>query len=593
MKNLFRRCLAVATVGAMTLSLVACGGGSGSESAEGTSSDAQSSQAQEDPAFESGTPVYGGNFTTYWSEFYNEYDTSANDNRNFIDLFSESLWQINWDEREDLGFKTAYLDINYITGNLAKSWEMADDYSSLTVTLQDDVHFADKTAVGMDEEYDIYGGRALTAADVKYTYDRVMGFDGVEKISMEQTDWPASLSMLDSVEAVDDQTVKFNFNTSTELDIQKFMCVMLDVCGPEWDQLTDEQKTNWHYAGGTGPFILTNYVNDNTMTFTANPGYWQTDDDGNQLPYLSEVNLVHTLDTATMTSSIISGELQALVANNVLISADEASTIPAGTVNTYKYYNDCPGVALKLGDNPVPALEDVNVRKAMQYAIDLEAISEYQGYSYDTDEEKNINLFLQGTGLNTASGCSDETFAEYSTYDPDLAKQLLEEAGYGDGFEFDVYLYEAQPIDSFKLAAEYLAAVGITMNINVVSTPPEMTKHGTDRTDPASQYGSLGTDKTNAIVAIFRSDGVMNNVFQTNQEIDDLCDKITNAATLDDMVAASGELSEAFLAQHYFLLVSYSQEFNNYVSTSVKGWNGEKWTQYYFAGDILSRIWVE
>ena len=590
MKNLLRRCLAATMVGAMTLSLVACGGGS--SSTDNASSDAQA-EVQEDPEFDAGTPVSGGTFTTYWSEFYNEYDVSANDNRNFVDLFSESLWQINWDKREELGFKTAYLDINYITGNLAASWEMADDYSSLTVTLQDGVTFADKTAVGMDAEYDIYGGRALTAADVKYSYDRVLGLDGVEQVQMEQTDWPGVLPMVDSIEAIDDQTVKFNFNTNTELDIQKFMCVMLDICGPEWDELSDDQKTNWHYAGGTGAFILTNYVNDNTMTFTANPNYWQKDADGNQLPYLSEVNLVHTLDTATMTSSLIGGELQALVANNVLISDDEASTIPEGTVNTYSYYNDCPGVALKLGDNPVEALTDINVRKAMQYAIDLEAISEYQGYTYDNDDEKNINLFLQGTGLNTADGCSDETLAEYTTYDPDLAKQLLEEAGYGDGFEFDIYLYEAQPVDSFKLAAEYLAEVGITMNINVVSTPPEMTAHGTDRTDPASQYGSIGTDKTNAIVAVFRSDGVMNNVFQTNDEIDQLCDNITNAATLDEMVSASASLSEAYLAQHYYLLVSYSQMFNNYVSTSVHGWNGEKWTQYYFAGDILSRIWVE
>ncbi|MCR5785631.1 MAG: ABC transporter substrate-binding protein [Eubacterium sp.] len=589
MKNLLRKALAIATVSAMTISLAACGGGSAAT--EEASSDAAATEA-EDPAFDAGTPVSGGTFSTYWSEFYNEYDVSANDNRNFVDLFSESLWGINWDNREELGFKTAYLDINYITGNLAKEWEMADDYSSLTVTLQDGVTFADKTAVGIDEEYDIYGGRALTAADVKYSYDRVMGFDGVTQVQMEQTDWPGSLSMLESVEALDDSTVKFNFNTNTELDIQKFMCVMLNICGPEWDELTDEQKTNWHYAGGTGAFILTNYVNDNTMTFTANPSYWATDADGNALPYLSEINLVHTLDAATMTSSIIGGELQALVANNELISADEASTLP-DTVNTYSYYNDCPAVCIKLGDNPVEALTDINVRKAMQYAIDLEAISEYKGYTYADDLEKNINLFLNGTGLNTADGCSEETLAEYTTYDPELAQQLLDEAGYGDGFEFDVYLYEAQPIDSFQLAAEYLSKVNITMNINVCSTPPEMSAHGADRTDPASMYGSIGTDKTNAIINIFRSDGVMNNVFQTNDAIDDWCDQISGAATLEDMVAAAAGLSEEYLSQHYYMLVSYAQQYNNYASDSLKGWNGEKWTQYYFAGDILSRIWVE
>jgi peptide/nickel transport system substrate-binding protein len=485
------------------------------------------------------------------------------------------------------------LTIDDIKGSVAESWEVSDDFSTLTVTIRDDVYFADKTAVGIDAQYDVYGARQLVASDVKYSYDRVLGLDGVEQVVMDQTDWPGSLYMLDSVEAPDDTTVIFHFNTDNELQVNNFMCVMLNLCGPEWDTLSDDQKTDWHYAAGTGAFILTDYVNDNTMTFVANPGYWETDSEGNQLPYLGTIKLVHMTDTATMLSSFISGELQALLANNVLIDEDQASQIPAGSYTAYTYGSDCPAVCIKLGDNPVPALADLNVRIAMQYAIDSDAISAYKGYTYATEEDKNVNLFYKGLSVADSSYLSDDLIASYTTYDPEYAKQLLEEAGYGDGFEFDVYLYQAQPIDSFQLAAEQLAAVGIKMNINVCSTPPEMTAHGADRTDPASMYGSVGSSRLSSISAVVRSDGPMNNVFQDDAEIDALCDAFENATTVEEQKEAAGELNAAYLAQHYYIITSYAQEWNSYVASNVHGFNGARWTLCYNAGEIMSHIWVD
>lgn len=599
MKAFMKRWIALVLALAMAMALAACGGGGGTtesgspESGAAESNAAESTAAEESaaPAAEDGEPVYGGTFTTYWSEFYNEYDASANDNRNFIDLYCSSLWALDTEKADTSLCET--LSVDQLKGELAESWEISDDYKTMTVTLREGVTFADKTAVGMDAQYDIYGGRALTASDVKYSYDRVLGLDGVEKVVMDQTDWAGSLYMVESVEAPDDRTVIFHFNTDNEVQVNNFMITVLNICGPEWDELTDEQKTDYHYAGGTGAFILTDYVSDNTMTFVANPNYWEKDADGNQLPYLGTIKLVHMTDTATMLSSFIGGELQALLANNILIDSDQASQLAAGSYVTYTYSNDCPAVCIKLGDNPVPALNDVNVRTAMQYAIDSEAISQYQGYTYETDEDKNVSFFYKGLSIYSADAVSEETLDSYLTYDPDKAKSMLEEAGYGDGFSFDVYLYQAQPIDSFKLAAEYLAAVGITMNINVVSTPPEMTSHGADRTDPASMYGSVGTSRVSSISAVVRSDGPMNNVFQDPAAVDDLCDNFANATTVDEQKSAANALNQALMDEHYYLITSYAQTWDAYLSTSVHGFCGARWTLCYNAGEILSTMWVD
>ena len=598
MKNKLKRATALLMASVMVASLAACGGsnGSGDSTASGNaSSDATVTKGHT----ETSTAVEGGTLTTYWSEFYNEFDPSVNDNRNFVTFYTDMLWNVDWDlDRSEYGFTSGYLNSDYISGQIAKSWEIADDNSSMTVTIRDDVTFQDKTAVGIDEEYDVYGGRALTAEDVKYTYDRLLGLDGVEQVTMDQTDWPNALYMLDSVEVVDDLTVQFNFNTTDEVSINDFMCAMVSICGPEWDELTEEQKADWHYAAGTGPFILTDYVNDNTMTFTKNPNYWDTDADGNALPYLDEIKLVHMTDSATMLSSFISGELDILAANNVLIDSDQETQLASSMTEDEDYYvvsyvGDSPAVCLKLGNNPVEALESLEVRTAMQYAIDLDAISEYKGYTYANDEEKSISIFAYGLPQSDITTWDDDLLDSYLTYDPDKAKEMLEEAGYGDGFEFDVYLYQAQPIDSFNLAAEYLAEVGITMNINVCSTPPEMTSHGADADDSASMYGSVGTDKIGNISALFRSDGIMNNVHQTNDELDALVDAFTNSATLEEQIENAKAFDAAYQAQHYNLMVSYAQRWSCYYNTRVHGLQGELVTKNYWAGYMFARTWVE
>ncbi len=611
MKKNFLRLASLIMALAMILSLAACGGstadtGSANEAAEAAAAPAVEEPVNNNPnatlgddgmtiIADDGSEVHpGGTLTTYWSEFYNEFDPSVNDNRNFVTFYTDMLWNVDWDgDRTDYNFNTSYLDGDHVAGQIAESWEIADDFTSMTVKIRDDVTFQDKTSVGIDAQYDVYGGRGVTADDIKYTYDRIMGFEGMEPVCMDQTDWPTALAMLESVEVVDDYTVKFNFNTDNALAVSNFMSQLISICGPEWDELSAEQKADWHYAAGTGPFILTNYVNDNTMTFVKNPGYWAADADGNQLPYLDEIRLVHMTDTATMLSSFISGEVDILAANNILIDLDQASTIPSDMYYTMSYVGDSPAVCIKIGNNPVEALTNARVREAMQYAVDLNAISEYKGYTYGDDvAEKAISLFLNGLPLSDISGWSDELVASYTTYDPDLAKQILEEEGYGDGFAFDVYLFQAQPIDSFQLAAEYLAAVGITMEIHVCATPPEMSAHGGDADDPASMYGSSGMDRISAVPMVIRSDGMMNNNHQHDDEIDALCDQFAAATTLEEQIEAAKALDEAYMAGHYLLLVSYGQQWTCYYNNRVHGLHGELTTKNYWAGFMFARTWV-
>ena len=103
-------------------------------------------------------------------------------------------------------------------------------------------------------------------------------------------------------------------------------------------------------------------------------------------------------------------------------------------------------------------------------------------YGYDLSELQLFGVWSQSTDWSSVSDW-DQELTDSFAYDPEAAKALLEEAGYGDGFEFTVTLFAMMDVDLYTLVAEQLAQVGITMNIETVPTPPEMQAIGMDKTD--------------------------------------------------------------------------------------------------------------
>ncbi len=102
-------------------------------------------------------------------------------------------------------------------------------------------------------------------------------------------------------------------------------------------------------------------------------------------------------------------------------------------------------------------LADVNVRKAMNKAIDREAISEAV---YDGAYEPAHGLWPDGHRFH------DPAVDDAMTYDVDAARDLLAESEYPDGFEFDLYVLDAANIPVLtEVVQAQLAEIGITANL--------------------------------------------------------------------------------------------------------------------------------
>ena len=232
-----RKVISLMMVAAMGLSMAACGGSAESTSnASGATGDMSSSGDGSNSIYASALegmtntsePTYGGSATFYYLNFNEAFDPAVGESYTYA-MWLEPLWTADWglNDPDTFNFDSNVLPYEYITGQIADSWEweLTEDASGdvsgsdLTVKIRDDVYFQDKSSVGMGD-YDVYGGRQLTAEDVKWTYDRLTGIDGAEAVTYEETMWDQYMYMLDSVEVVDDLTVKFNFNTDNELAIK-------------------------------------------------------------------------------------------------------------------------------------------------------------------------------------------------------------------------------------------------------------------------------------------------------------------------------------------------------------------------------------
>ena len=127
----------------------------------------------------------------------------------------------------------------------------------------------------------------------------------------------------------------------------------------------------------------------------------------------------------------------------------------------------------------------------MQYAIDLASI-EKEFFQRDISNGIRISgIWANGTTYNDVDSWPAELTASYTTYDPEKAKALLAEAGYADGFTFDCTIFAMLPTPLFQIVAQYLAEVGITMNLVVGNTPPDMTSVGANADDPASVFFNI------------------------------------------------------------------------------------------------------
>jgi peptide/nickel transport system substrate-binding protein len=202
---------------------------------------------------------------------------------------------------------------------------------------------------------------------------------------------------------------------------------------------------------GSGPYILdkARTVPGVTYVFTRNPGYWNP----SAFPYDTIIDKIMTSTTAS-TDALISGQ-----ADYADIDADNATAVRAHGDKVILGEGD--SVTFLIVDRNgkiVPALGNVLVREALNYAINRPAIAQYVELGQGSATSQ---YFLPGSPFYISNLTSPYT------YDPAKAKQLLAEAGYPHGFNIGtvptLWFPQYQPA-----VQQYFAAIGVKVNFSSI-----------------------------------------------------------------------------------------------------------------------------
>ncbi len=336
-------------------------------------------------------------------------------------------------------------DLTTIVPSLAESYEVSDDGLVYTFVLREGLQFA--------------SGNPITAEDVRFSWTRLQNIKGNPSFYADP---------IAEIEVVDDLTVRVTLSepfpafpavvTAPAMSILDSQLVIEHggTDAPDADE-TDMAK-DWldQNSAGSGPFILTGWTPNSEITMVRNENYWR------EPPALDGVVLRDVNDSTTALQLLERGDVD--IAQNIdkdladQVMGNDALRLEIGQTLNITY------LAMSPSDTFGLPLSDVRVRQAIAQAVDYDGIIDQLLQGYADRPAGILPLGVQG---------SDPSI-RYE-YDPDAARALLEEAGYGDGFDLTLYTGSGAPAGipietlSAKIQAD-LAAVGINVSIEMQPT---------------------------------------------------------------------------------------------------------------------------
>ena len=298
-------------------------------------------------------------------------------------------------------------------------------------------------------------GNAITSEDVRWSFDRIIANDGVGRFLLS---WGGGIDVEAPIRVIDDRTfdlVVLDTNNPYSLAVLTYGQMgpldSVEVLSHATDD--DPWGAGWLATNSAsfGSYMLESITPGEELRLVPNPNWWGSAPDidlivvraipdaGGRLQLLQagEVDFADKLTLAQFAS--LSGDLQA-------IAAKGNTTVP---------------LVLNSGFEP---FADVRVRQAISSAIDRDAL-------------------VQGPMQGSAKAALYQVLSEVpqpappgdpAVHDPDRARELLAEAGYGDGLAFTMTINPVRPgpfsEDIAVLMKAQLAEVGIDMSIEVMAS---------------------------------------------------------------------------------------------------------------------------
>lgn len=290
-----------------------------------------------------------------------------------------------------------------------------------------------------------HNGQALTADDVKHTFDRILDpASGSPSASL--------FSAIKTVSVVDPYTVRFELKAPSATFLSYLATNPNGVIVPRGVQGLNTKPV------GTGPFVFESYDPNRQFTLKANPDYYEEGQ-----PYLESVQFRFFKDQASLASALRSRSIDMTwfkdpkVSAQIVRTAPDLVSAPGKTTRTFPVW-------LNMKSMP---LSDVRVRRALSLATDRQAcLQTVLGGS------GKVGAMIPETQVGGYDGVSEMPY--YKT-DVAAARKLLAEAGHPSGIDLGDYIVvaaNALDVQCAQVLQQQWAAAGIKVTIKPMETAP-------------------------------------------------------------------------------------------------------------------------
>ena len=421
-------------------------------------------------------PEYGGTITFAAGHQATGTDIlvgiSGSDAQGLIDPVIEKLGMSDWAApRDKFDFFNGFPPPEYTRGALAESWSQPDPLTVI-VNVRQGVRWHDKAPMN---------GRELTAQDVEFNFHRQLGMgSGFTEPAETLTYgfmWPGV--KVASVTATDESTVVFKLQEPALTILDAILNEVGSFIYPPEVIKEHGDANDWRNLVGTGPMMLTNWVEGSSRTWDKNPDYWGYDEKypENRLPYVDQLRALVMPEVATRLAGLRTGQLDVLGAHQLasIKTLDQVESLQKTNPEIGIWPN--AGASIQsIGMNvQLAPFDDIRVRKALQMAIDLETINNayYKGYA-DIIPQGQLSRFVSEAVIQFEDWPED--VKKVFDYDPEGAEALLDEAGYPRGadgvrIKTDIMHGAFRDLNYTQLVVSYWKNIGVDVEIDVQEGP--------------------------------------------------------------------------------------------------------------------------
>ena len=548
-------------------------------------------------------PQYGGTLTyarQNWGAHADSWYTGGGA-ASYIGLVNEMLGIGNWGIDRNVWDWRLFIDTPEFayTGYLAESWDISPDQLTYTFNIRKGVPWHDKAPMN---------GRELTASDVEYNFQRLTGLGKFSEAGPSPVNRGIAILPIESITATDKYTVvvqleKLDFSALRELLGPTHTRVAV-INPPEVIEEHGDYK-DWRNTVGTGPYELTEVVEDSSITWTKNHDYWGYDEKfpENRLPYIDTIRALLMPELATRLSAMRTGKIDILGSPGVtaIRSIDVVESLqktnPEIPLYSAKFRSDNCFYLLGMER---PPMNDIRVRQALQMALDLDTIvaTYFKGYG---DATPTGHIAGDVPEIGTPFEEWPEEVKMVFDYNPEGAEALLEAAGYprgGDGVRLNLGMayFNRYDLSYAELVAGYWRQIGIETEIDVLASG-----------DAAMQvvYEDAAQDTYNmrwgecayryslpGRLRWYFYDGNIGSGGLKDLEFDAIVDSVFEAATLEEQNSRAKAANDYITEKFWKIWGPETPQFQ-VTQPWIVGFNGEMDLGSTYSQPILARLWID